>query len=227
MSNYNTDYKFSPRVREIIEARRGSKMELGHAQTEMLIKDVFKGKYKGDYKFSDKDKDKILFYLADFTPNSYDKDELNDFTKFLNEVFNKKEVVDFVTKVINNNYHPGMVIYQVRVLNSIVTHFISLFPNYFKMYKGIIINSKFIGDIKKVYPDVKFNTDTAEITDELVDEKINEFINTLKSTHGRKLKVSVKDGIYVIATTDELVGNDLSTYNLNLEDIPKFFFKWE
>ncbi len=44
MSDYNTDYKFSPKVREIIEARRGAKMGLTHAQAEILIKDVFEGK---------------------------------------------------------------------------------------------------------------------------------------------------------------------------------------
>jgi len=240
MPNFDTDYKFNPRVREIIEARRGAKMGLTHAQSEMLVKDVLLGKYKGDYKFKIEDKTKIMFNLIDFNPTQYDKEHLDELSKFLLNVLDKSELKEFVTKVAKRQYHPGMVIYGVRVYNSLVTYFISQFSGYLTMYQGIIINTKFIGDVKKIYPDVKFNEETGEITDEMVDEKIGEFVNNLKSTHGRKLKVcrvnknidvtskdSVITNIVVLASKNELVSNDLSTYGLNLEDIPEFYFKWE
>lgn len=225
MPNFDTDYKFNPRVREIIEARMGAKMGLTHAQSEILVRDILLGKYKGDYKFKIEDKAKIMFELVDFNPTKYDKENLDELSKFLLNAFDKKEVVDFVTKVVRKQYHPGMVIYNVRVFNSLVTYFISLFPDYFTMYKGIIINNKFIGDIKKIYPEVQFNEETAEISDESVDNKIDEFVNNLKSTHRRKLKVYKNDDIVVLYSKDELVVNDLSTYNLNIEDIPEFYFK--
>ncbi len=227
MPNFDTDYKFNPRVREIIEARRGAKMGLTHAQSEMLVKDVLLGKYKGDYKFKEEDKTKIMFNLVDFNPTQFDKEHLDGLATFLLNVLDKKELIEFLTKMTNRQYHPGMVIYQVRVYNSLVTYFLSLFSGYLPLYQGIIINTKFIGDVKKIYPDVKFSEDTGEITDEYVAEKIGEFVNTLKTTHRRKLKVCHKDDVIVLASKDILVSNDLSTYGLNLEDIPEFYFKWE
>ncbi len=168
-----------------------------------------------------------MFYLTNFDPNNYDKEEMGSFSTFLRNVFVKDEIVDIVTKTVTGYYHPGMVLYQVRVFNSNVTYFVSLFPEYFTMLKGIIINTKFIGDIKKIYPDVKFNQDTGAVEDELVEEKTKEFITSLKKLHRRKLRVFQKDGIIVLASKDELVINDLSTYNLNVEDIPEYYFDWE
>ena len=216
MPNFDTDYKFSPRVREIIEARRGAKMGLTHAQAEFLLRDVLLGKYKGDYKFKLEDKTKIMFELIDFNPTSYDKENLDELGKFLLNVLDKRELIEFVTKITEKQYHPGMVIYQVRVYNSLVTYFISLFSGYLPMSKGIIINTKFIGDVKKIYPDVKFNEDTAEITDELVDEKISEFISNLKKLHRRKLKVCHKDDVIILASKVQSVIDNLSTYNLSV-----------
>ncbi len=227
--NFNKDYKFSPRVREIIEQRRGSKMGLTHAQTELMMIDVFNGKYKGDYKFTDEDKKKIMFHLSDFTPNKGEKENLDNFATFLKNTFTKNEIIDFVTDTTNRNYHPGRVVYNVRIFNTLVTYFISLFPEYFKLYKGIIINNKFVGDVKKIYPEVIYDEDTGELKDEQVNEKIDTFISNLISVHKNKIKISFKNGIYIIATDskNELVINDLSTYKLNVEDIPEFYFKWE
>lgn len=225
MPNFDTDYKFNPKVREIIEARKGVKMGLTHAQSEFLVKDILDGKYKGNYKFNQEDKSKIMFSLVDFNPNKYDKQNLGELAKFLINSFDKKEIIDFVIKIIKKHYHPGMVIYNVRVFNSLITYFVSLFPDYFTMYKGIIINKKFIGDIKKIYSDVQFNENTAEIKDELVNDKIDEFINNLKSVYKRKIKVYKNDNIIIIYSNNESVINGLSTYNLNIEDIPEIYFK--
>jgi hypothetical protein len=227
MANFDTDYKFSPRIREIIEAKRGKKMGLTHAQAEFLIRDIFLDKYKGDYKFNEEDKKKILFYLVDFDPNKYDKEDLDNLSKFFLNAFTKEEVIDFVTNLTKKSYFPGRVLYNIRVLNENITYFISLFPNYFKMYKGIIINTKFIGDIKKIYPNVIFNEETGEITDEKVQEHMNDFIKMLKSTHKKNLKISIKDDVYVFASSDEKVIEDLGTYKLNVEDVPEFYFTWK
>ena len=227
--NFEKDYKFSPRVREIIEKQKGYKTGLSHAQVESMMIDVFKGKYKSDYKFTDEDKRKIMFYLSDFSPNKLDKENLEFFASFLKDFLTKNEVIDFVTDVVNRNYHPGIVIYNVRVFNTLVTYFISLFPEHFKLYKGIIINNKFLGDVKKIYPDVVYDNDTGEIKDEEVNDKIDNFISELKSKYRNKIKISFKNGIYIIATDskNELIVNDLSTYNLSVEDIPVFYFDWE
>jgi hypothetical protein len=227
MPNFDTDYKFNPRVREIIEARRGAKMGLTHAQSELLVRDVLLGKYKGDYKFKSEDKTKIMFNLVDFNPTQFEKEHLDELAKFLLNVLDKNEVIDFVTKVTNRQYHPGMVIYQVRVYNSLVTYFISLFSGYLPMYQGIIINTKFLGDVKKICPDVMYNEESGEIEDGTVNEKIGQFVDNLKKLHKRKLKVCHKDDVIILASKDVSVINNLSTYNLSVEDIPEFYFKWE
>lgn len=240
MSNFDTDYKFNPRVREIIEARRGAKMGLTHAQAELLVKDVFLGKYKGDYKFNQEDKTKIMFNLVDFNPTQYEKENLDELAKFLLNVLDKKEVVEFVTKVTKKQYHPGMVIYNVRVYNSLVTYFISLFSGYISVYKGIIINTKFLGDIKKICRDVVYDEKTGEITDDTIDNKVDEFVIKLKKLHGRKLKIShinkttdvtpkdtVTTDVIVIASKVQKIIDDLGTYNLTVEDIPEFYFEWD
>ena len=95
------------------------------------------------------------------------------------------------------------------------------------MYKGIIINKKFIGDVKKVYPEVVFNEDTGEITDELVDDKLMVFVLFLKSLYGEKLKTTIKDDIFVLVSDDELVIKELGNHNLSVEDVPEFYFSWE
>lgn len=240
MPNFDTDYKFNPRVREIIEARRGAKMGLTHAQSEMLVRDVFLGKYKGDYKFKPEDKTKIMFNLVDFNPTQYEKEHLDELAKFLLNVLDKHELIEFITKVTNRQYHPGMVIYNVRVYNSLVTHFISLFSGYIPIYQGIIINTLFLGDVKKICPDVVFNEETGAIEDESVSGKIDEFVTNLKKLHGRKLKISrinknvditskesVMTNVIVLASKKQSVIDDLGKYNLSVEDIPEFYFKWE
>ena len=244
MGNFDTDYKFSPKVREIIEAKRGKKMGLTHAQAEFLIKDIFNDEYKGDHKFSDEDKKKILFYLVDFDPNKYDKEDLGNLSKFFLNAFTKEEVIDFVTNLTKKSYFPGRVVYQVRVYNANLTYFISLFTDYFKVLKGIIINTKYIADVKKIYPEVVFNEESGEITDENVNQVMGEFIEMLKSTHKKKIKVAYYNGsividdpntlktknensVIVIATDDDKVLEDLEHFKLNIEDVPEFYFTWE
>jgi len=227
MANFDTDYKFSPRIREIIEARRGKKMGLTHAQAEFLIKDIFNDEYKGDHKFSDEDKKKILFYLVDFDPNKYDKEDLGNLSKFFLNAFTKEEIIDFITNLTKRQYFPGRVVYQIRVYNANLTYFISLFPDYFKVLKGIIINTKYIADVKKIYPEVVFNEETGEITDEKIENHMNDFIKMLKLTHKKNLKISSKDDVYVFASSDEKVIEDLSNFKLNVEDVPEFYFNWK
>lgn len=227
MPSYNTDYKFSPRVREIIEQKRGIKFGMTHAQAELLIKDVLSGNYSGNYNFGDIDKSKIMFYLNDFNPNDYHKDDLEKFVDFFIKSFTKEEVTKFVTDVVKRTYHPGMVLYNVRVLNSAITYFASLFPECIEMVKGTIINKTFIGDVKKVYREVMFEDDTAKITDENVNERITEFVDNMKSVYKRKLMIHRNGDIVILASKDQVVIDDLTNIGLIVEDIPVYYFKWE
>ena len=240
MADYDTDYKFNPRVREIIEARRGAKMGLTHAQAENIVNDVFRGKYNGSYKFKLEDKEKIMFNIIDLNPTQYEKENLDELAKFLLNILDKSELVEYIQKITKRHYHPGMVIYNVRVYNSLVTYFISLFSGYIPMYKGIVINTGFIGDVKKICPDVMFNELTGVIEDESVNGKIDDFVKGVVKLHGRKVKISrseketdvtpaikVDTNVIVLASQKQSVIDDLGKYGLEVEDIPVFYFKWE
>jgi hypothetical protein len=225
MPNFDTDYRFSPRVREIIEARMGAKMGLTHARVEILINDVYDGKNIGGGKYTTEDKSKIMFYLSDFSPNKHDNEEMDRLAEFLKNSFDNNEIRKFVTDVVMKSYHPGMVLYNVRVYNTNITYFVSRFSELFKMSKGIVVNTKFIGDVIKVYPGVMYDEGTGEITDPSTEKEVDGFVKRMKKTHGRKLKVFKKGDVVVLASNKDSVINDLSTYKLNIEDIPEFYFE--
>jgi len=226
MGNYNTDYKLNPRIREIIEQRRGFKEGISHAQAEVIMRGVFLGEYKGTTTFTTEDKGKIMSYLATFNPNEYDREMLKNFAEFFIKVFNKQEVNDFVKDKVNRYYHPGGVYLNIRISNVLLLYFTSLFSD-FPMYKGIFINTTFIGDVKKIYPDVKYNEDNSTIEDETANDKILQFVSNLKKIHKKKLKIAMKDGVFALASGNETVINDLSTYGLNIDPIPDFYFEWK
>lgn len=220
--NFDKDYKFNPRIRELIEKRLDKKVSFTHNQIENLIIKVIDGNYNGQLEFNEEDKRKIIFYLSDFSPNKYDRKKLSFLSNFLIKVFDKKEITKFVTDIIDRLYHPGMVIYNIKISNDLITYFASLFPNCIKMHKGIIINSDFLGDVKKIYPEVLFDEKTLEINDEQVIPKIDDFVSKLKKKNGKKITTTVKDGIYIISTElkNKLIIDNLSTFNLKVEDIP-------
>ncbi len=226
MGDYNTEYKLNPRIREIIEQRRGFKEGISHAQAEVIMRGVFLGEYKGTTTFTTDDKGKIMSYLATFNPNEYDRESLKSFAEFFNKVFDKQVINDFVRDKVNHYYHPGGVIHNIKISNVLILYFISLFSD-FPMYKGILINTTFIGDVKKIYPEVKFNENSGAIEDETANDKVLEFVSNLKKKHKKKVKIAMKDGIFAIASGNELVINDLSTYGLNIDIIPDFYFEWK
>ena len=226
MSDFNKTYKINPRIREIIEKQRGKKYDLSYSNVELLLSNVFDGKYKPNIEFTDADKSKIKFYLNDFSPDSYSSNELEYFSNFLKLSFTESELLDLIEDMVKKHYKPGMVYANYRVSNKKILKLISFFNNYFDLEKGIIINIDFIGDVKKVYPDVIHDEKTGEITDSDVKDKVSEFIFTLKSKYKDDLNIIIKDNIYILSSKSEDVLKELEKINLEIQYIPLFYFNY-
>lgn len=224
MSSFNKQYKINPRIRDIIEKQRGEKYNLSHSQIEYMIGNIFEGKYKPNKVFTDEDKNKIKLCLDIFSPNSYSYDELEYFSKFLKLSFNEDEVLELVKNIIKKSYKPGMVYANIRVSNKGVEKLVDLFNDIIDIEKGIIINTKFIGDVKKVYPDVIFDETSGEITDENTKDKVSDFSFTLKSKYKDDLNVIIKDDIFILTSKSEEVLTELENTKLDIQLIPLFYF---
>lgn len=225
MSSYNKQYKINPRIREIIEKQRGEKYNLSHSEIELMLSNVFDGKYTPNKTFTEEDKNKIKFNIENsFSPNHFKDEELEYFSKFIRLSFDENEITDIVKGIIKDSYKPGLVYANVRVSNRSVLHLVSLFEDIIETEKGIIINTNFIGDVKKVYPDVKFDEKSGDITDENTKDKVSEFTFTLKAKYKDDLNVIIKDDIFILSTKSEDVLKELENTNLSIQLIPLFYF---
>lgn len=226
MQDHLKNYKISPKIREMIEQRQGKK-PMSYAQIEYLIKRILEGKYKGNINFLPTDKQKIMgILLLEFNPNNYTNDVLENLSLFLKDCFDKEDVNDLVIKTTTKFYKPGVVMHARRVYSDSVLHFISQFD--YEMIDGIILNTKFLGDVKKIDKDVKFNEETLEITDEEITGKINDVINNLEDNYPNNINIWFKNDIYVIGSNDDNLTKELSEIGLSMVKLPIFFYKnWE
>lgn len=218
-------YKINPKIREIIERQRGIKYELSHSEIEYMLSNIFDGKYKTNREFTENDKSKILFYLDGFSPNAYNNKELEYFSKFIRLSFTENEIVDFIKKTTFKYYKPGLVYSNMRVSNNKILYLISLFEDLLETEKGIIINCDFIGDVKKIYPDVEFDEVSGEIVEKNIKDKISNFSFTLKSKYKDKLNIIIENDIFILSTTSEDVLKELEKTKLNIQLIPIYNFK--
>lgn len=227
MNYYSKKYKINPKIKEMIEKKKGKK-SLSFNQIENIIKLVLKGKYKNKISLTDDDKNKIISLLEidKFHPNNYSDDVLKNISDFFKDNFDKKMYIDFITKIVNKNYKPGQVYNNIRVYNDGLIKFLSFFEE-INMGKGIIINTKFIGDVKKIYKDVSYNEETLEIKDELLNDKINIFINNIKNKYN-DIKIFINEDIYVLLSDNEEFIDYITKYNFKILDIPLFYFEnWD
>ena len=224
-------YKFNPKIREIIEAQMGEKMdEISNVDVENIFRDVcLKGEFNKEKTYSDKEKDKLLFVLNEIDPNQYKDSYLLNLSIFIKHTFTKDEIIDYVKRIINRRYKPGMVLYNVRVVNEQTVLFLSLFHEYFKTYRGVIINTTFIGDMKRIFPEIKYDEDTGELKDD-TQTLMSNLVTKAKKTFGKKIKIATKDEVYVFASDDEDVIKNFEEdffNSLKIDVIPKYYFNWE
>jgi hypothetical protein len=226
MQDHLKNYKISPIIREMIEQRQGKK-PMSYVQIENTIKKILEGKYKNKIELLPTDKQKIIGILSlEFNPNNYTDDVLENLSLFMKDCLDKDQVNDFVIKTTSKFYKPGVVIQLHKVHHDSILHFISQFDH--EMLDGIIINTKYLGDIKKIDENVKYDEETLEITDEEITGKINDVINNLEDSYPNDISIWFKDDIYVIGSKDENLTKELSEIGLTVSKLPLFFYKnWE
>lgn len=229
MQRHLKNYKINPNIRKMIEEKIGKK-PMSYMMIENLVKNILKGKYKKGSDLLDEDKEKIigLLKMEKYTPNGY-SDEINDnLATFLKDHFTEDESTKFVKYLVDRYYKPGETYNHVRISNNGLLKFLDNFSNIEKV-SGIIINSEFIGDIKKIYDEVKYDEETLELTDDKVNDKVSDFVNNIIDKYGKHVDIYNKDGIYVITTTNPYVKISLEDTKLKVfENLPKYYFeKWK
>lgn len=224
-------YKMNPKIRKMMENQLGlEKSELSNVDVENLLRQVvLKGEFNKDRKYSDIEKEKIFFMLNEIDPNGYEDSELLNLSNFIKNVLNKDEIINYVTTLINRRYKPGLVYQSYRITNEQIVLFISLFYEYFKTYNGVIINSKFIGDMKKTFPNIDYDEQTGELKSD-VNLLMNDLIKEARETFNKDIKIAILDDIYVFATDNEDILQNFKEHffkGLKIEVIPEFYFDFK
>jgi len=219
-------YQINQNIRKMMETKLGIKPELTNIDAEVLMNKIIKkGEFDKEKKFTDNEKTKLSLLLNDIIPNKHNYKELLNISVFVKHIYNKDEIINYVRNQIITRYKPGFVIHNIRAYNDNTILFLTLFHDYFETIKGVIINPTFIGDVIKIYPEVKFDKETTEILDDTT-YVFNKLIETLKNKYQDKIQIFL-NGFYVFATQDEKIIEEFRNdyfKGLKIEVIPKFYF---
>jgi hypothetical protein len=199
---------------------------ISNVEAENIVKHWIESDNIDGRVYSKLDKQKLLRNIYEINPNNTKESKLKKLSDNINSIFNKDEIIDLSKEIIRINYKPGVVLYHIRAYNDGVIDFISSF-NCIEMYKGIIINKTFIGDMLKVFPDVLFNKDSGAITDPDIDQKLSIFLDYIRQEF-IDIKICIKNDVYVIATDNKDTIEKLKTHfeKLKIESIPFYYFNW-
>lgn len=220
------DYKFNSRIKNLIEKQKGLKSKLSNIEVENIIdKVLFEGKINKTKVYDTDEKNMFFNRIIDLNLNNYDKNILNNLSEFIKVHFNNFQINRIVEYIAKKIYFPGKIFYQVRVYNDMFQYFITLFDEIDKI-NSIVINSKFIGDVKKIYPNVEFNEETAELTSDNIDIIIENFYNSYKNKFS-ELEYFKKDDIIFISSKniDDLQNIVNENNGLIFQIVPIFYLK--
>jgi hypothetical protein len=220
------NYKFNSRIRELIEKQKGSKIKVSNIEVENIIDNVLFEDKINKNKTYDTDEKKLFFNkIIDLNLNNYEKKSLESLSEFIKLHFNNFQINNIVECISKNIYFPGKIIKQIRIYNDLFEYFITLF-NEIKKTNAIIINSKFIGDIKKIYPDVIYDEDTAEITTDNILEIIDNFFIRYKQQFLNLNLVKKDDIIFIISDNIDDLQKIINDNNgLILKIVPIFYLE--
>lgn len=231
MGYYDKEYKINPKIAEMIlkqKAKMGMEHNIGISNVEaenILIHwanfdDIDKRNYDKS------DKQKLLFNIYEINPNNHKIEQINRICNNIKSVFTKEEIEEFIHKMIDKYYRPGVVYNGLRSNNDGIINLIKHF-DFIKLYNGIIINKTFVGDMKKIFPDIQFDSKTALVTDPNVDEKLSIFINYIKQEY-IDIKYTIVNDMYIISTDNDEVFEKIKTKfeGLKIESVPAFHFNW-
>jgi len=228
------EYKVNSRIKDIINRQRGVETTvLSNVEAENIIIKCLKGIFKTEKKFKKEDKNILLRNIYHINPNDYTDEHLKNLTDFIKQFYEKDEIIDIVQNIIRVNYKPAAVAYQIRLSNDKIVNFLEAFSDSIKSSKGILINSYFIGDVKKLIPDIEFDENTGKITSENTEDKIKSILDNLKIEfpdikYGEYFPDSYDGTVYVISSENEAtitVLNERYT-GLKCELVPEYYFNW-
>lgn len=231
MAYHDENYKINPKIAEMIlkqKAKMGMEYNIGisNIEAENIIIHWINSDDIDKRKYDKLDKQKLLFNIYDINPNNHKTEQINRICNNINNVFDKNEIVEFVHKMADTYYKPGIVYGGHRSNNDGIINLIKQF-NFIKLYNGVIINKTFIGDMKKIFPDIQFDEKTGIITDKDVDDKMMIFINFIKQEF-KNIKYTLFDDVCIIATDDNGIFEQFNSKfeGLKVELVPDFYFKW-
>lgn len=201
---YSRDYKFNPRIRELIEKQRGKQTDLSYVQVENIVFDVFKGTDKKVIStFTDADKDKIIFTIKDKSPNSLNKDGLEKLNLFMTDNVGTEYYEKYLEHCIKNHYKPGKVYMGVKIYNNGVTGLLKL-SNLYDLKKGVLINKNYINDLLPFFNNdetsMVYDKDTLIVEEDYTDNIIK-FLDKIKETIN--IDYIYNNYLFVIVCNDE------------------------
>jgi len=222
-------YDINPKIREIIEKQQAKKgiiktsNDISNVEAENIIYSSFLGKYPSIKEYNDKSKKRLLHLIYDIDINDYKKDELLNFYNYIKNVFNDNELDGIIKHYITKYYKPGYVFSGLKTYHKNIIYLMTLFN--IEVYNGIIINTSFIGDMIKIFPDINFD-DKGIITDDTTN-MVSNFINDIKN-NVPNIKISINDNIIAFAINDNDHHILIEKFNgMEVDLIPVHFFKWE
>lgn len=231
MGYYDKKYEMNPKIAELI-LKQKAKMGIEHntdisnVEAENIIIHWANSDNIDKRKYSKKDKDKLLFNIYEINPNNHKVEQVKKVCDNIKSVFTKDEMEELVSKIVDMYYKPGIVYGGHRSNNDGMIDFMKQF-DFVILYNGVIINKTFIGDMKKLFPDIQFDEKTGEITDNDVDGKLMIFIDFIKQEF-KDIRYTIVDDVYIISTDndDEFDRFKSKFEGLKVEMIPAFHFNW-
>jgi hypothetical protein len=221
------DYKLSPKIKELIEKKKGIVSAMSNVEAENIVAMALKGTFNKDVVFNKQEKTIISQNIHDINPNDYELKNLDNISIFIKKYYNNEEITNIVKNILRLRYKPGMVIYNIRVYNSHVIYFLSSFQDSIKCYQGILLNISFIGDMKKIFLDIEID-ENGTITNDDIIERLDDLINDLKLEFP-DLLISIHNNVYVLASENkETIETIQDRYSgLKIELVPEYFFNWK
>lgn len=224
---YNTDYKFSPRVREMLAKKLGDK-EMSYMRAENIIMSVMKGDYKETLTdLNDKDKTKLMSLLKHNSSTNLPRKNVDVVVSFLKDNYTVDESKEYVDHMLGL-YKPGMVYAGVKISNHTVLNFLEEMQTY-PLMKGIIINKKYINDLMSFFDrdadEFDFDLQTLMVEKDFTEEMLQVFVNI---SDGTDLRFHNDDDVFILGTFEEETEKYLvETFKyLEVQSIPVHLFKW-
>lgn len=220
MKKYDIDH----RIRDIIEKKLNKKtLDISNVESENIIENSFKGKYPNIKEYSDISKGRLFNYITDIDINEYKKDELLNFYNYIKNIFDYEQLDSIVKHYISKYYKPGYVFSGLKIYHENINYLVSLFN--IDTYKGVIINTKFIGDMINIFPDINFD-DKGVVTDD-TSNMVSDFIKDIQNDIPN-IKISKMNNLVVFAMDNDNTDILNKTFKgLKIDIIPVYYFKWE